>query len=166
METLLAGAGAAPKAGPNGSKNRRVDLPGRPVARDRAHHPALVADIAIRYDDASLVSLAFTSAGDDLRGVRERIYLGRGGTTIFIEDFDHLEIVRGAKTVRKRFGRNRGHAAEIRDVVRKLRSGVRDQAMISDMVVTSAIMFAALRSFDTGREESVEILDAWRRFAT
>jgi predicted dehydrogenase len=149
----------------------RVVLGARPisvhVARDRSRHPADAADaaiIAIRFDNASVVSIAFTSAGDDLRGVREWIEIGRGGTSIRIEDFDRLEIVRGAKVVRRRFGRDRGHAAEIRDVVRKLRSGDRNAAWVRDMVVTSAILFAAQRSFDSGRDEEVAILDAWRSF--
>jgi hypothetical protein len=108
-----------------------------------------------------LVSIAFTSAGDDLRGVGEWIEIGRGGTSIRIENFDRIEIVRGAKVVRRRFGRDRGHAAEIKDVLRRLRSAERDPAMIADMVATSAILFAAQRSFDSGLEEDVTILDSW-----
>ncbi len=135
------------------------------VTRDRSQHPASAADaavIAIRFDDASLVSIAFTTAGDDLRGVREWIEIGRGGTSIRIENFDRLEIVRSAKVVRRRFGRDRGHATEIRDVLRKLRSRDRDPALIRDLVATSAILFAAQRSFASGREEDIVILDAWR----
>lgn len=150
----------------------RIALGARPVSvhvtRERGRHPAEVADaavIAIRFDDASLVSIAFTTAGDDLRGVRECIEIGRGGTTIRIEDFDRLEIVSGTKIVKRRFGRDRGHAAEIRDVVRKLRARQPDAAMIFDMIATSAILFAAQRSFDSGREEDVVILDAWRSLA-
>jgi predicted dehydrogenase len=135
------------------------------VARDRGRHPADAADtaaIAIRFDDGSIASIAFTSAGDDLRGVREWIEIGRGEVSVRIEDFDRIEIVRGARIVRKRFGRDRGHAAEIRDAVRKLRAREPDEAGIRDMIVTSAILFAAQRSFESGREESVCILDAWR----
>jgi predicted dehydrogenase len=137
------------------------------VARDRQRRPADAADtasIAIRFDDGSLASIAFTSAGDDLRGVREWIEIGRGGTSIRVEDFDRIEIVRGARIVRRRFGRDRGHAAEIRDAIRKLRGRERDAAGIRDMIVTSAILFAAQRSFDSGREEDVRILEAWRPF--
>jgi predicted dehydrogenase len=137
------------------------------VTRDRSRHPASAADaaaIAIRFDDASLVSIAFTSAGDDLRGVREWIEIGRGGTSIRIENFDRLEILCGAKVARRRFGRDRGHAAEIRDVVRKLRARERDAVRVRDLVVTSAILFAAQRSFDSGRDEDVTILDSWRPF--
>jgi predicted dehydrogenase len=150
----------------------RIATPARPVSvhvmRDRARHPADAADaavIAIRFDDSSLVSIAFTSAGDDLRGVREWIEIGRGGTSIRIEDFDRLVIVRGASVARRGFGRDRGHAAEIRDVVGRLRARSRDTAMIADMIATSAILFAAQRSFDSGRQEDVVILDAWRPFA-
>ncbi len=149
----------------------RIASPARPVSvqvtRDRSRHPADAADaavIVIRFDDVSLVSIAFTSAGDDLRGVREWIEIGRGGTSIRIEDFDRIVIVRGASVVRRRFGRDRGHAAEIRDVVGKLRARTRDAAMVRDMIVTSAILFAAQRSFESGREEDVVILDAWRSF--
>jgi hypothetical protein len=94
--------------------------------------------------------------------VREWIEIGRGGTSIRIENFDRLEIVRSAKVVRRRFGRDRGHATEIRDVLRKLRSRDRDPALIRDLVATSAILFAAQRSFASGREEDIVILDAWR----
>ena len=137
------------------------------VTRDRSRHPADVADattVVIRFADGSLITIAFTSAGDDLRGVREWIEIGRGGTSIRVEDFDRLEIVQGARVVRRRFGRDRGHAAEIADVVRRLRSREGDPGMIRDMIVTSAILFAARRSFDSGLEEDVVILDAWRPF--
>jgi predicted dehydrogenase len=150
----------------------RIASTSRPVAvqvtRDPSRHPSEAADaaaVAIRFADASLVTIAFTSAGDDLRGVREWIEIGRGGTSIRIEDFDRLEIVRGASVVRRRFGRDRGHAAEVADVVRKLRARERDRAMIDDLVVTSAMLFAAQRSFESGRDEPVEIHDAWRSLA-
>ncbi len=149
----------------------RVVLRARPVSvhvmRDRSRLPVDAADgvvIAIRFEDASLISIAATTAGDDLRGVREWIHIGRGGTSIRIDDFDRLEITRGTRIVRRRFGRDRGHAAEIRDVVRKLRARVKDDEMISDMVMSSAILFAAVRSFDTGREEEVVLQEPWRSF--
>jgi predicted dehydrogenase len=147
----------------------RIAMGARPVSvhvsRDRARHPADAADAtltAIRFDDGSLVSIAFTSAGDDLRGVREWIEIARGATSIRIENFDRLEIACGPQVTRRRFGRDRGHAAEIRDAVGKLRAKRPDAAVIRDMIVTSAILFAAQRSFDSGREEEVVILDAWR----
>jgi len=131
------------------------------VTRDRTRPPADAADTAVtvyRFDDGSIVSITFTSAGDDLRGVREWIEIGRGGTSIRIEDFDRVEIVRGTTVSRRRFGRDRGHQAEIADVIRRLRARERDATVIEDMVVTSAMLFAAQRSFDTGVEEDVKIV--------
>jgi len=133
------------------------------VTSDRTRHPSEAADAAVisyRFDDGSIVSIAFTSAGDDLRGVREWIEIGRGGTSIRIEDFDRVDIVRGAAVSRRRFGRDRGHAAEIADVIRRLRTRDRDAGMIEDLCVTSAMLFAAQRSFETGREEEVTIFEA------
>jgi predicted dehydrogenase len=145
----------------------------RPVAvhtmRDRSRHPSSVADnavIAIRFDDGSVASISFTSAGDDLRGVREWIEIGRGATSVRIDDFDKLEIVRGPSRISKRFGRDRGHEAEIRHVVLKLKRRERDPAALRDLITTSAILFAAQRSFESGSEEAVLILDRWRALAS
>lgn len=135
------------------------------VVRDGSRPPAAICDamsIAIVFSDGSLVSIVFTSAGDDLRGVREWIEAGRGSSTVRVDNFDRLSVLRGPRSYRRSFSRDRGHAAEIRTAIRRLMERRPDGGAIRDMIVTSAILFAAQRSFESGREEAVDILPSWR----
>ena len=81
-----------------------------PLASDRRMPTAEERSIAVSFSDGSLLTVLGTTRGDATRGVQEAIEVRRGATTLRLDDFRTLHVLRGGRhhTVRT-LKRDKGH---------------------------------------------------------
>ncbi len=108
------------------------------------------ASLDVTFDDGSLLTIAFSSAGDETFGVQEIVDVKRGDLSALVRNFETIEIVQGGKRVRRAFGRDKGHAGVFRDLAERALSRTGDPLVVEDMAATSAILFAAQTSMARG----------------
>jgi predicted dehydrogenase len=102
--------------------------------------------LQVRYQDGSLASILYTSAGDRSLG-KERVEVFSGGLSAVIDDFRRVEVRRGGRVLMRRrwWSQQKGYAEEIAALARGLETGtwpVRPE----EMLATTATCLRAVRS--------------------
>jgi predicted dehydrogenase len=95
------------------------------------------------FDEGSLLTISFSSAPDDTLGVRERIDVTRGDLRATIDDFRALRVRQGGRVSVHRYRWDKGHAAAMAALARRVRSGEWDPRTTVDLARTSAIQLTA-----------------------
>jgi predicted dehydrogenase len=141
----------------------RICSPRRP---DRVHvvrpnrPPDHVADnlqIALLFDDGSLASILFTSAGSDFYGVQEYIEVRTGDMTARIDNFERVLIEMGSSRCVRRFKRDKGHRATVGEAMKCLLEQRQCEDTIDAMIRSTAVQLAAQEAFRTGEGTSVDL---------
>lgn len=108
-------------------------------------------NLGILFVDGSLASIIATDLGDDLTGVTERIEVRGGDTTLVIDDFHRLEVLRPQGTERvRRIRREKGHAAMYAELRRRWAHGEGPSYPIEDLYWTPYLTALATELYQTG----------------
>jgi predicted dehydrogenase/threonine dehydrogenase-like Zn-dependent dehydrogenase len=111
--------------------------------------------VSIRFTDGSLGVLLYGTAGSPTAG-KELVEAHRGQRSGRIEDFRSLRLWGAGRTRTHRARRrDKGHSPELLAFARAVR-GEAQLPPASSYLVSTAVTLAALRSLETGREESIE----------
>jgi hypothetical protein len=119
---------------------------------DSAHDPDALS-LSIAFDDGSDTTIHFSSDEDEVHGMRETIEIGRAGFTAVIDDFLALVCCDGDTRDERRYGRDKGHHANLAalaSLARREPSREEIDRLISDLERTGAIQFAAQRALLNG----------------
>jgi predicted dehydrogenase/threonine dehydrogenase-like Zn-dependent dehydrogenase len=118
--------------------------------------------VSIRFTDGSLGVLVYGTAGSPKAG-KELVEAHRGQRSGRIEDFRILRLWGAGRTRTHRARRrDKGHSAELLAFARAVR-GEAHLPPASSYLASTAVTFAALRSLETGHEESIEPAEVPRR---
>jgi predicted dehydrogenase len=107
--------------------------------------------LTVTFSDGSLLTVAATDRGDDLRGVQETVEIRRGFTTVTLDDLWKLRVTSGGRVRRSRtLWRNKGHEAMFAAFLARAKAGLPATYPLRDLVVTSSIQIAATRLLREG----------------
>ena len=103
------------------------------------------AAISILYNDGSIFNLTVSDKGNSLRGVQEKIEVRFDNESIFIDDFTSLTHIRdnGAKTVKRKWHRDKGHSKMYRNFVKNIDQSLPSDYTVSDLIKTSIVTISA-----------------------
>jgi predicted dehydrogenase len=102
--------------------------------------------LTVGFDDGSLVTIAATERGDDVRGVQELIDVRRGATTALVDDLKRLTVLRGGRTRRHRaLWRDKGHRAMYDEAIRRALAAQPGSYPIEDLIRVSTVQIAAAK---------------------
>jgi predicted dehydrogenase len=100
--------------------------------------------LTVTFEDGSLLTAFGTTRGDDIRGVQEQMDIRRGHTTIIIDDLWKSRVRRDGIDRRHRtLFRDKAHTAMYHEGLGRVKAGQASVYPHRDMVVVSAIQFAA-----------------------
>ncbi len=120
--------------------------------------------LTVTFEDGSLLTVLGTTRGDDIRGVQEQMDIRRGHTTITIDDLWKSRIRKdGIERVRRTLFRNKAHTAMYREGLGRVKAGQPAVYPHRDMIVVSAIQFAA--SELVRADQQVGVLPEWLALA-
>ena len=108
--------------------------------------------LTLKMTDGSIVSICYTAGGDKAFS-RERVEIFGGGAACAIENFRSMIWSRNGRSVRRGrswSGVDRGHAAEIAQLLDCVRAGKPLPVSFEDAVATTRATFAALESLRIG----------------
>jgi predicted dehydrogenase len=120
--------------------------------------------LTVTFEDGSLLTVLGTTRGDDIRGVQEQMDIRRGHTTITIDDLWKSRIRRnGIERLRRTLFRNKAHTTMYREGLGRVKAGRPAVYPHRDMIVVSAIQFAA--SELVRADQQVGVLPEWLALA-
>jgi len=114
---------------------------------------ALVWDsivLSVGFEDGGLVTISFSSAGDETYGIREYVDVKKQDLAAEIDDFRALRISRAGRQERRRYRRDNGQAGHGAALARRVLGQEWDPRTVRDMARTSAIQFAAQAALAEG----------------
>jgi predicted dehydrogenase len=106
--------------------------------------------LSTEFDDGSLATISFSSAGDETFGVRERLDVKRQDLAAEIDDFRTLRVARRGRRERHRYRADKGHAAEMAALARLALADQWDDGTPADLARTSVIQLAAQAALAEG----------------
>jgi predicted dehydrogenase len=120
--------------------------------------------LTVTFEDGSLLSVLGTTRGDDIRGVQEQMDIRRGHTTITIDDLWKFRVRRdGIERLRRTLFRDKAHTAMYREGLGRVKAGQPAVYTHRDMVVVSAIQFAASELVRS--DQQVGVMPEWLALA-
>jgi len=119
---------------------------------DRDAHPSGPQSfhIAMSFANGASAAIEYLSSGDPSLP-KERIEIHRSGTSIVIDDFRSALAHRAGRRHTRRWTRDKGHRAEVREFLEAVRSGAPTPIREEESIETMRLTFAALRSLREGR---------------
>jgi predicted dehydrogenase len=115
--------------------------------------------LSVGFEGGSLLTIAFSSAGDETHGIREVVDVKRARVAAEIDDFRTLRFWRDGHAERLRYSRDKGHAALMAALARNVQRGQDGRALCRDLARTGAIQLAAQAALgECGGRRSVEPL--------
>ena len=129
--------------------------------------PAEVADnatLVIVFDDGSMASISFTSAGSDVLGVQEYVQIRSGDVSFQIDNFERIVLERSGVTKTRSFSRDKGHRANATAAMQVLAARTMLPGTIEAIIRSSAVQFAAQEAFATASAAPVRmegLVQAW-----
>ena len=100
--------------------------------------------LAVTFEDGSLLTVLGTSRGDDIRGVQEYMDIRRGLVSIVIDDLWKMRTrSEGIERPSRTLFRDKAHTAMYREGIGRVVAGQPSIYSVRDVVVVSAIQFAA-----------------------
>jgi predicted dehydrogenase len=113
--------------------------------------------VTLTMSDGSVGTITYVSGGDR-KYARERVELFGGGATGVIENFKRSTFVYRGRTQHYRGrGVDRGHQAELKDLLEAIRTGKSLPISFEKQAATTLATFAAERSLQTKRPELVDL---------
>jgi predicted dehydrogenase len=102
------------------------------------------------FEGGSLLTIAFSSAGDETYGIREALDVKRGSLAAEIDDFRTLRVRQDGRLETRRYRTDKGHAALMARLARDLRCGQDGRALCQDLARAGAIQLAAQAALGEG----------------
>jgi predicted dehydrogenase len=100
--------------------------------------------LTVTFEDGSLLTALGTTRGDDIRGVQEQMDIRRGHTTISIDDLWKYRVRQdGIERYSRTLFRDKAHTTMYREGLGRVMAGQPSVYSMRDMVIVSAIQFAA-----------------------
>ncbi|MGD2067582.1 MAG: bi-domain-containing oxidoreductase [Gemmatimonadota bacterium] len=120
--------------------------------------------VVLDFADGSVGALTYVESGDAAAG-KERVEAFGGGRTAVLDDFRALTLASSgrARTTSHRWGRDKGHAEQLRRMLEVLRAGAPLPIPMESLVSTSLATFAVADALRTGEGVSIrasDVLDA------
>ena len=78
--------------------------------------------VTLRHESGSVSSISY-QAGGDPSAPKERVEIFGGGRTVFVDDWDAIDLWKSQRHERRKGGRDKGHAAELTAFVAACRNG-------------------------------------------
>jgi predicted dehydrogenase/NADPH:quinone reductase-like Zn-dependent oxidoreductase len=112
--------------------------------------------VTLGFGNGAVANLLYTASGDS-SFEKERLEAYTGGTTIILNDFRRLEIIKGGKRreVRSAGGQDKGHAAIWESFVRAALEGGPDPIPLDELFATTRAVFALERSLQSGQVQAL-----------
>ena len=110
--------------------------------------------LLVAFDGGSTAAITYHSVGDAALG-KERLEVARGDRVVVVEDFREVTFVAGGKTTRRRFGPDKGHAAEARAFVKSLKEGGPPPIPYADLFAVTRATLRARDAIASARFEDV-----------
>ncbi|HKY22396.1 MAG TPA: bi-domain-containing oxidoreductase [Vicinamibacterales bacterium] len=103
--------------------------------------------IIMTYAGGSVGTISYVSTGDPAQG-KERIEAHGGGRSAVLDDFRQLELCSNnrCRTVRHRFGQDKGHRDECAAFIRAIARGEPSPIPLEQILTTTRVMFLVLES--------------------
>jgi len=125
------------------------------LALPSSGHPPDSVCITLRYQDGSVANLAYLANGDP--GIpKEYFEIHAGGRSAILDDFRVLTLAANRRKKRIKMAQDKGHRQEIHSFIHAIRGGAPSPIAFEEILETTRVGFAVMRSLRTGEVVSLE----------